>query len=133
MPQVRINLIKGRSKVEKLAVSQVVHQAMVKHLGVPATDANHRIVEFEPEDWIVPEGRSEKFVLIEMTLFAGRTKEAKGAFYADVTAALGAQGVPGIDARRAWRAARKTIRSPAKVNRSRVLQKAWSRRPSGAT
>jgi len=97
MPQVRINMIKGRSQAEKLAVSRAVHQAMVKNLGIPATDANHRIVEFEREDWILPEGKSERFVLIEMTLFAGRSQEAKGAFYAEATAGLVALGVPGDD------------------------------------
>jgi phenylpyruvate tautomerase PptA (4-oxalocrotonate tautomerase family) len=97
MPQVRINMIKGRSQAEKLAVSRAVHEAMVKALGIPEADANHRIVEFEPEDWILPEGKSERFVLIEATLFAGRSKQAKGDFYAAATAGLEALGVPGDD------------------------------------
>jgi len=97
MPQVRINMIKGRTQAEKLAVSGVVRQAMARTLGVPETEANHRLVEFEREDWILPEGKSERFVLIEATLFVGRSSQAKGDFYAAVTAGLEALGVPGND------------------------------------
>ena len=97
MPQVRINLIKGRSAAEKLAVSTVVRRAMAQSLGVPESGTNHRFVEFAPGDWILPEGASERFVLIEATLFAGRSSQAKGDFYAAVTAGLEALGVPGND------------------------------------
>ncbi|MBF0481477.1 MAG: tautomerase family protein [Desulfovibrionaceae bacterium] len=97
MPQVRINMIKGRSRAEKLAVSGVVRQAMASALGVPESGTNHRFVEFQREDWILPEGASERFVLIEATLFAGRSSQAKGDFYAAVTAGLTALGVPESD------------------------------------
>jgi phenylpyruvate tautomerase PptA (4-oxalocrotonate tautomerase family) len=97
MPLVRINMIKGRSQAEKLAVSQVVHRAMVEHLRIPETDCNHRLAEFEAGDWILPPGKSERYLLIEVCLFAGRTAEAKGAFYAAVAAGLGGLGVSGED------------------------------------
>ena len=44
-----------------------------------------------------PPGRGEKFTLVEITMFAGRSTGAKRALYKSVVRNLGALGVPALD------------------------------------
>jgi hypothetical protein len=49
------------------------------------------------DEWLLPEGKSSKYVLVETALFAGRTPETKGALYAAIVDALEPLGVPRSD------------------------------------
>ena len=86
MPLVEIDLLKGRAEAELDAISDAVHEAMVAVLDVPQRDRFQIITErapgylrFDP-DYLDIE-RDERFVLIRITLAAGRTTDAKQAFY----------------------------------------------------
>lgn len=63
-------------------VSEVVHAAAVDVLGLPTDKRFHRFFPMDPEDLPVPPGRSERYTIIEVRLFAGRTVATKKAFYA---------------------------------------------------
>jgi 4-oxalocrotonate tautomerase len=86
MPLVEIDLLEGRSEAELDAISDAVHEAMVAVLDVPQRDRFQIITErppgylrFDPNYLDI--ARDEGFLLIRITLSAGRTTDAKQAFY----------------------------------------------------
>jgi 4-oxalocrotonate tautomerase len=86
MPLVEIDLLEGRSEAEVDAISDAVHEAMVAVLDVPQRDRFQIITERPPRylrfdrDYFDID-RDEGFLLIRITLAAGRTTDAKQAFY----------------------------------------------------
>jgi phenylpyruvate tautomerase PptA (4-oxalocrotonate tautomerase family) len=86
MPLVTIDLLKGRKREELDAISDAVHEAMVQQFDVPERDRFQIITEHEPgtlrfDRSYLDINRDEQFVLIRITLAAGRTTDAKRAFY----------------------------------------------------
>jgi 4-oxalocrotonate tautomerase len=86
MPLVEIDLLEGRSEAEIDAISDAVHEAMVAVLDVPQRDRFQIISErrrgrlrFDPNYLDIE--RDEQFLLIRITLSAGRKTHAKQAFY----------------------------------------------------
>ena len=63
-------------------LSEVLHAAAVDVLGLPPDKRFHRFFPMDPEDFPTPPGRSERYTIIEVRLFAGRTVATKKAFYA---------------------------------------------------
>lgn len=78
MPLVRIEMIAGKTPEYKKAVLDCVHNGLVEALGIPDWDRFQRIVEIPGADFETAPGKSESFMIIELTLFPGRTKEQKG-------------------------------------------------------
>lgn len=93
MPVTLVSVLKGRSGADKRALMEAVQGAIAATLALPAHDRNLRLAEHDPDEWLLPPGRSERYVLVEIALFEGRTPETKGALYAAVAAALEGLGV----------------------------------------
>ena len=94
MPLVEIDLLEGRSESELDVISDAVHEAMVAELGVPQRDRFQIITErtparlsFDPNYLDID--RDQGFLLIRITLAAGRTTDAKQAFYRRLAGLLG--------------------------------------------
>jgi 4-oxalocrotonate tautomerase len=86
MPLVAIDLLEGRSREELDAIADSVQEAMVDHLDVPerdrfaiVTEHTERSLRFDPNYLDIE--RDEGFLLVRITLSAGRTTDAKRAFY----------------------------------------------------
>jgi hypothetical protein len=79
------------------AVLDAVHGAVRDALKLPDWDRTVRLLEHPPSHFAVPPGKGERYALIEITLFAGRSLAAKRALYQGLAAALGALGVPAGD------------------------------------
>jgi 4-oxalocrotonate tautomerase len=86
MPLVEIDLLTGRSDAELDAISDAIHEAMVAVLDVPQrdrfqiiTEHRSRYLRFDPNYLDID--RDETFLLVRITLAAGRTGDAKQAFY----------------------------------------------------
>ena len=88
MPLVKINLIKGKSPEYKKNVFDCVHQGLIEALGISDWDRFQRIIEFDLTDFEAPAEKSDNFMIIELTLFPGRTKEQKKAAIEIITAKL---------------------------------------------
>ena len=88
MPLVRIDMIKGKSTEYKKQVLECVHTGLEEALGIPDWDRFQRIVEIPREDFETAPGKSDDFMIIELTLFPGRTKEQKGKAFEIITAKL---------------------------------------------
>ena len=97
MPIVRISILKGRSLEEKRSISGAVHEALIDSFRIPETDNNQRIDEYDPQDYILPPGRTEKYILVEITVFPGRSREAKRALYSAIVSKLGRLDVDPMD------------------------------------
>jgi 4-oxalocrotonate tautomerase len=86
MPLVAIHLLEGRSAEEVDTISDVVHQAMVELLDVPQRDRFQIITQHSPgslrfDRHYLEVDRGDGFVLVHITLSAGRTTDAKRRFY----------------------------------------------------
>lgn len=94
MPLVRIEMIGGKSPEYKKAVFESVHSGLVEALGIEDWDRFQRITEIAPADFELPQSKTDRFLIIELTVFPGRTKEQKKKAIEVITAKLGEN--PGI-------------------------------------
>ena len=86
MPLVTIDLLRGRPPAELSAIGDAVHEAMTEVLGVPQRDRFQILTEHDRgglsfDRHYLDIDRSEGFVLLRITLVAGRSTETKQAFY----------------------------------------------------
>ena len=98
MPLVRIEILEGRPAPERKQLLQAVHAALVEAFGIPEDDRTQRLVEHDPESFEIPPGRSDRYTLVEITAFPGRSPTAKRALYKAIVRNLGEVGVPADDA-----------------------------------
>jgi len=86
MPLVNIDLLEGRSDQDLRVIGDSVHEAMIEHLDVPLRDrfqvtTRHTAATLQFDRHYLDIERSDQLVMIRVTLSAGRTVEAKSAFY----------------------------------------------------
>jgi phenylpyruvate tautomerase PptA (4-oxalocrotonate tautomerase family) len=93
MPLTRIEGRKRRTDAEVQAIIEAVYRAQREALRVPDWDRQIRYVEHRPENFHVVPGRSEDYLLVEISLFAGRSMDAKRALYKAIVQGLGQLGV----------------------------------------
>lgn len=93
MPVTLVSILEGRSAAEKRTLMEAVQNAIAATLKLPPQDRNLRLSVHGKGEWLLPEGKSDKYVLVEIMLFAGRTPETKSALFAAIVEALEAQGV----------------------------------------
>jgi phenylpyruvate tautomerase PptA (4-oxalocrotonate tautomerase family) len=89
MPHVRIEIVKGRSLAERRQLFQAVHDALMEAFRIPDGDRIQRIVEHDAENFEIPPGSSDRYTLIEITAFPGRSAEAKRDLYRVLVQRLG--------------------------------------------
>ena len=85
MPLVKINMLKGKDIEYKKIVLDSVHNGLVSSMGIEDWDRFQRIIEYEKSDFEVAPGKTDNFMIIELTLFPGRTKEQKKAAIETIT------------------------------------------------
>jgi 4-oxalocrotonate tautomerase len=86
MPLVRIDLPRGKSAEYRRGIGDVVYEAMIQTINVPANDRFQVITEHAAENLVADPNyvgieRSADCVFIQVTLNEGRTTEQKRAFY----------------------------------------------------
>ena len=79
------------------AVIDAVQSALREALKIPEWDRTLRLIEHPPSHFAVPPGRGEKFTLIEVTMFSGRSMGAKRTLYQAIVRNLAALDVPPSD------------------------------------
>jgi phenylpyruvate tautomerase PptA (4-oxalocrotonate tautomerase family) len=55
---------------------------------IPDHDRNQRIIEMQPENLEYPVGKTKNFITIEMTVYPGRSLQAKKALYREIVSRL---------------------------------------------
>lgn len=93
MPLVRIELPRGKNPEYRRTLGDVVYDAMIQTINVPANDRFQVITEHPPDELIIDRTylgieRSADCVLIQVFLNEGRTTELKKAFYRAVADGL---------------------------------------------
>jgi phenylpyruvate tautomerase PptA (4-oxalocrotonate tautomerase family) len=100
MALVRIEILRGRSAQEKRELLAAVHQALVSALHVPPGDPTLRIIEHDPPDFQrpnVPSVTTERYTLVEITMFSGRSENAKRTLYEEIARRFGDLEIPPED------------------------------------
>jgi phenylpyruvate tautomerase PptA (4-oxalocrotonate tautomerase family) len=97
MPNTRIEVKRGWIGEQRAAVIEAVHAAMVEAIGIPEHDRALRLIEHDPADFSAPPDKSDKYTLVEITLFAGRSADAKRKLYRAIVRNLSALGIPPMD------------------------------------
>ena len=79
MAQVKIYGIAERLNPVKAAMSQAIHSCVVDALKFPVDKRAHRFFPMAREDFYIPggQGRTDAYTIIEISMFEGRTAEAK--------------------------------------------------------
>lgn len=77
MAQVKIFGLKDSIKPIQSRLTEIIHSCIVDAMGLPADKKFHRFFCMEPEDFIYPADRSEKYTIIEISMFEGRSTEVK--------------------------------------------------------
>lgn len=70
-------------------ISRAIHRASMSALGLPEDKRFHRFLPLDSWQFITPEDRSEKYIIIEVMMFEGRSVEVKKQLYSDLLANLG--------------------------------------------
>lgn len=77
MPLVRIEIKKGKDAVYKKKLLDIVHKSIVDAIGISDWDRFQRLIEIEPDCFETPSEKTDDFMIIEITMFQGRTKDQK--------------------------------------------------------
>lgn len=77
MGQIKIFGNKAFINREKTRVSDAIHSALVESFSFPKDKKFQRFFPMNEEDFIYPKDRSEKYLIIEISIFEGRSVDAK--------------------------------------------------------
>lgn len=77
MSQIKIYGLKENLDPIKRQLSDVVHSCVVDALHFPEDKRAHRFFPLDPSDFYYPSGRTTKYTIIEISMFEGRSVEAK--------------------------------------------------------
>ena len=80
MSQIKIYALNETIELHRDNLSKAIHQALVKELKYPEEKMFQRFIALESKDFVYPVDRSKSYIIIEISMFDGRTKETKKAF-----------------------------------------------------
>jgi phenylpyruvate tautomerase PptA (4-oxalocrotonate tautomerase family) len=98
MPLAKISILKGRSASDKKKLLDAVHLSLVGAFKIPDNDRTQRVYEFEHADFEIQDDRSDKYTIIEIIIFPGRSVEAKKKLYKQIFSHLKELGYQDNDA-----------------------------------
>ncbi|MCH7335282.1 tautomerase family protein [Acinetobacter sp. NIPH 2699] len=77
MSQIKIYALRQTLDQFKIQLSDAIHHALVSSLNYPVEKKFQRFIALEQADFIYPNDRSNHYMIIEISMFEGRTTEAK--------------------------------------------------------
>lgn len=77
MAQVKIYGLRSQLDPVKARLSDVIHGCVVDALAFPQDKRAHRFFPLGAEDFYMPAGRTDRYVIIEISLFEGRSVEVR--------------------------------------------------------
>lgn len=77
MGQIKIYGIKERLNPIKETLSNIIHSCMMEAFELPSEKKFHRFFPMDKEDFYFANERTESYTIIEISVFEGRTVEAK--------------------------------------------------------
>jgi phenylpyruvate tautomerase PptA (4-oxalocrotonate tautomerase family) len=94
MPIATIEVKKQYDLGREAQIIAAVHSAMMEGLKNPEWDRNIRLIVHEPHRFAAPPDKDDRYTLICVDLFQGRSLDAKKAFYRTLVARLEVLGIP---------------------------------------
>ena len=73
MPVIRVAIREGWSPAEKAGLLDAIHAAAVEALKIPDEDRTQILTEHPAEAFEIPPGKGDRFTLVEITMFTGRS------------------------------------------------------------
>ena len=77
MAQVKIYGLKDRLDPVKKEMSEVIHSCVVDALSFPRDKRAHRFFGLDADDFYYPARRTERYTIVEISMFEGRSIDAK--------------------------------------------------------
>ena len=81
MSQIKIYGLKNHLSAIRESLSDVLHSCVVDAFHYPENKRAQRFLYLDEADFYYPEGRSNKYTIIEISLFEGRSVESKKHLY----------------------------------------------------
>ena len=81
MAQIKIYGIGTQLNPIKAKLSDVIHSCVIEALEYPKDKRAHRFFPLDPGDFMYPVGRTDRYTIIEISMFEGRSVEAKKRLY----------------------------------------------------
>jgi len=79
MAQVKVYALRETIEVHRGALSEAIHESVMEAFRYPEEKRFQRFVALEPADFVFPDDRSERYTVVEISVFEGRSVEAKRA------------------------------------------------------
>lgn len=79
MSQIKVFGLRTHLTPLRAQMSDVIHSCVVDALRFPVDKRAHRFIHLDQDDFFYPNGRSEAYTIIEITMMAGRTKDTRKA------------------------------------------------------
>ena len=77
MAQMKIYGTASHLNAVKAKLSDVIHSCTIDALQYPKDKRAHRFFPLDPTDFFAPEGRTDRYTIIEISMFEGRSLKAK--------------------------------------------------------
>lgn len=97
MPSTLVSVFRRYDAAQRSALLEAVQAALVEAIRIPQGDRCVRLASFAVEDVLLKPGQTENFTLVEVSLFSGRSLDAKRALYQTLVRRLSALGVAASD------------------------------------
>jgi phenylpyruvate tautomerase PptA (4-oxalocrotonate tautomerase family) len=99
MALARIEVLEGRTSGEKKSLVEAVRAALSEALWAPHDDPTVRLAEYPREQFLLPypDRHSDRYSLVEVTMFAGRSLDTRRRLYGAIVQRLATLGVPSND------------------------------------
>ena len=81
MAQVKVYGLRKHLDPIKRQLSDVIHSCVVDAFEYPPEKRFHRFFPLDESDFVFPDGRSERYTIVEISMFEGRSVDAKKQFY----------------------------------------------------
>ena len=77
MSQIKIYGLREHLDSVKARLSEAIHSCVVDALSFPQDKRFHRFFPLDPADFYYPAGRTTRYTIVEISMFEGRSVEAK--------------------------------------------------------
>lgn len=91
MAQVKIYGLRSSLTARKAALSDAIHGALMASFGLPSEKRFQRFILLERDEFLFPADRSDNYTILEISMFEGRSPEAKRQLITLLFAAIGEQ------------------------------------------
>lgn len=93
MPSTRIETRKGWLGAQKREFVEAVQAGLVAGILIPEGDRCVRLAEYDEDAFIVGADKGPRYCVIEISMFSGRSLDAKRRLYAELTTRLAMFGL----------------------------------------